>query len=144
MALAGVLFVAAGEEVSWGQRVFGIETPDAFVDDNRQDELNLHNLDWLQDKAILAQLAVGIGGVLLPWAFRQRWAAPSAPFFVAYLAYRSGRVIAVAADCGVADRNSEASELILAVGLLTLTVLLLREVSGRARPVHGNHEALSG
>ena len=108
--LAAVLFVAAGEEVSWGQRLFGVETPDALVDGNRQDELNLHNLDWLQHKAIVAQLAVAVGGMLLPRVLRQRWAAPSFPFFAAYVAYRLGRVIAVVADWGVADRNSEASE----------------------------------
>ena len=128
--LGSMLFVAAGEEVSWGQRLFGIRTPDAFVDGSRQDELNLHNLDWLQDKAILAQLAVAIGGVLLLHLFRQRWAAPAVPFFVAYLAYRMGRVGAVIADLGVADRNSEASELILAMGLLVLAVQCLRQGTG--------------
>ncbi len=38
------LFFAAGEEVSWGQRIFGIQTPEYFEKHNSQQELNLHNL----------------------------------------------------------------------------------------------------
>ncbi|MBO6565553.1 MAG: hypothetical protein JJ956_12455 [Pseudomonadales bacterium] len=34
----------AGEEISWGQRIFGIETPDYLKDRNAQGELGLHNL----------------------------------------------------------------------------------------------------
>lgn len=41
-ALAVVLFVIAMEEVSWMQRVIGIETPDTFSA-NIQNEFNLHN-----------------------------------------------------------------------------------------------------
>lgn len=42
----GLLFIfAAGEEISWGQRIFGISTPDALLEANRQQETNLHNLN---------------------------------------------------------------------------------------------------
>jgi hypothetical protein len=41
-------FVAFGEEISWGQAVFGFSTPETFTQINRQDETNLHNL-WLFD-----------------------------------------------------------------------------------------------
>jgi len=40
-----LLFVAAGEEISWGQRIFGIETPEYFKENNLQSETNLHNLE---------------------------------------------------------------------------------------------------
>lgn len=41
----GVLFFfAAGEEISWGQRVFGVESGDFFLENNQQAETNLHNL----------------------------------------------------------------------------------------------------
>ena len=36
-----------GEEISWGQRVFGFETPEALKEVNEQDEFNLHNLTIL-------------------------------------------------------------------------------------------------
>jgi len=39
-----VLFFAAGEEISWGQRIFGISPPRWFMPRNYQQELNLHNL----------------------------------------------------------------------------------------------------
>ncbi|MCC5921862.1 MAG: hypothetical protein LAT68_10365 [Cyclobacteriaceae bacterium] len=38
------LFIA-GEEISWGQRLFDIETSDALKQINAQDETNLHNLE---------------------------------------------------------------------------------------------------
>ncbi|MEP4197157.1 MAG: hypothetical protein ABJL99_16145 [Aliishimia sp.] len=37
-------FFAAGEEVSWGQRIFGIESTEFFTENNYQGETNLHNL----------------------------------------------------------------------------------------------------
>jgi hypothetical protein len=48
--LAGTLLFAmlylfgTGEEISWGQRIFGIESPEFFVTHNAQGETNLHNL----------------------------------------------------------------------------------------------------
>ena len=47
LVLAAGLFFAAGEEISWGQRLLGIETPDSVREVNRQDEINLHNLGFL-------------------------------------------------------------------------------------------------
>ncbi len=35
---------AAGEEISWGQRIFGLATPDFLIGLNSQDELNVHNI----------------------------------------------------------------------------------------------------
>jgi len=44
-ALLGILFIfAGGEEISWGQRIFGFETPDALREMNTQSELSVHNL----------------------------------------------------------------------------------------------------
>jgi hypothetical protein len=39
-----LLFVAAGEEISWGQRILGIESSEYFKENNAQGETNLHNL----------------------------------------------------------------------------------------------------
>ncbi len=43
--LAVLLFVAAGEEISWGQRILGIESSEYFKQNNLQGETNLHNLE---------------------------------------------------------------------------------------------------
>jgi hypothetical protein len=45
LALAIVFTFGAGEEISWGQRLFGFETPESIDARNRQNEFNLHNLD---------------------------------------------------------------------------------------------------
>lgn len=53
----------AGEEISWGQRIFGIETPDYLKDRNAQGELGLHNLVIIVDgeEVKLNKLIFGTG-----------------------------------------------------------------------------------
>ncbi len=42
---AGVVFLfAAGEEISWGQRILGFKTPESLEQINDQNEFNLHNI----------------------------------------------------------------------------------------------------
>ena len=41
-----LFFFGAGEEISWGQRIFGWETSEAMKEINRQDETNLHNIEF--------------------------------------------------------------------------------------------------
>ena len=44
MLLTLLCLFGAGEEISWGQRLFGLETPDYLKDKNAQGELGIHNL----------------------------------------------------------------------------------------------------
>ena len=44
LGLALLFFFGAGEEISWGQRILGFETPATLSQVNRQEEFNLHNL----------------------------------------------------------------------------------------------------
>jgi len=45
LILIGLGFIfCAGEELSWGQRIFAIETPEWFEARNQQHEMNVHNL----------------------------------------------------------------------------------------------------
>ena len=39
---------ATGEEISWGQHIFGFETPDYIRDRNYQEEFNFHNLEGVR------------------------------------------------------------------------------------------------
>ena len=49
--LLGLLFfVLLGEEISWGQRIFGFETPESIEARNVQDEFNIHNLEFFHLK----------------------------------------------------------------------------------------------
>ncbi len=73
LSYAGVgllLFVAAGEELSWGQRLLGIETPESVRRINAQGEITLHNLygdENGQNASSLIFQAFWVGfGVLLP------------------------------------------------------------------------------
>jgi hypothetical protein len=42
--LAFLFIVMCGEEISWGQRYFALETPDSLKTINVQNEINLHNM----------------------------------------------------------------------------------------------------
>jgi len=44
LALALVFLFGAGEEISWGQRIFNVESSDFFIENNAQGETNLHNI----------------------------------------------------------------------------------------------------
>jgi len=44
LLLAAFFFVCGGEEISWGQRIFSITTPESLKSINVQDEITLHNI----------------------------------------------------------------------------------------------------
>jgi len=60
------LFVA-GEEFSWGQRLLGYQPPAWFLENNLQQEANVHNL--VSEREILSYALAGYG-LLLPLAAR--------------------------------------------------------------------------
>ena len=90
-------FFIMGEEVSWGQRIIGFETPEAWADKNYQQETTLHNLDWVYENLTSSQtgffkanffnlVMLGVGFVLplaalIPWVRRMsaRMAVPIIP-----------------------------------------------------------------
>ncbi|MEJ7805977.1 MAG: hypothetical protein WKG03_08690, partial [Telluria sp.] len=81
LGLAGVSAVvalAALEEISWFQRVLNVATPDFFVVNNRQAEMNLHNLALGKaslHKTILLKLILVVGlvhNIVLPLMARSR------------------------------------------------------------------------
>ena len=44
LLLSFILFFGAGEEMSWGQRIFGFATPESINKINVQHEFNIHNM----------------------------------------------------------------------------------------------------
>ena len=59
--LAILFLFAAGEEISWGQRLFEIQSNNFFIENNLQSETNLHNLkigDYNINKIIFGKLIV--------------------------------------------------------------------------------------
>lgn len=53
LGLAFLFFFGAGEEISWGQRIFHVATPQALAKENVQDELNVHNLAIFENSKLL-------------------------------------------------------------------------------------------
>lgn len=63
-ALFLLLFVGAGEEISWGQRLIGIETPEELKKMNVQGEINLHNLEVFNRENFDKSVKTGIEKLL--------------------------------------------------------------------------------
>lgn len=60
------LFFGAGEEISWGQRIFGIQSSEFFNENNAQHETNLHNMvvgDVKLNKLIFSNLMSILFGI---------------------------------------------------------------------------------
>ncbi len=57
-------FVYAGEEVSWGQRIFDFESTGAFATVNDQGETNLHNFLTVESDIALAMASAFLLGII--------------------------------------------------------------------------------
>ena len=72
-----LFFLVMMEEISWGQRIFGIATPESFQSINYQGETNIHNTAGLFDSLFLNSLAGffvprhSLGGLLINTAMIQ-------------------------------------------------------------------------
>ena len=76
--MAGLIFLfGAGEEISWGQRIFSREVPEFFSKYNSQQETNLHNLyygDFKMNKIIFGLFLgcmMALYLVALPWFYHK-------------------------------------------------------------------------
>lgn len=79
------LFVVVGEELSWGQRIFGVITPGWLADLNYQDELNAHNIRSVRELLDYALVLIAAWGVFGGWILRRRSIGPlplAAPVFL--------------------------------------------------------------
>jgi hypothetical protein len=83
------IFVA-GEEISWGQRLFGYRPPDFFLEQNFQQEANLHNLlkSWLDTRFVVMAIAIAYGviGPLLGFLLLVPRALVPKPALIPYFA----------------------------------------------------------
>ena len=88
-------FLVAMEEISWGQRLLGYKPPDFFLEENFQQELNLHNvIDTGIRKLVLQIILLGYGVILSAASLwqpiarilvRLRIVAPSPMLIVSFL-----------------------------------------------------------
>jgi len=95
--LALCCLFAAGEEASWGQRLFGIGTPHELASVNGQDELNVHDVVEVQGKFNLLLALASLYGFASPWLVRRRvLIVPPAALGTAFLTmflYQAGRAL---------------------------------------------------
>lgn len=78
VGLALGFFFMIGEEISWGQRIFGWGTPETLAELNKQGETTFHNIHAVEVVFKWLQLVVGAYGFVLPLAVL-RW--PPHPYF---------------------------------------------------------------
>ena len=146
-AILGVgLIFAAGEEISWGQRIFDIENPAYFSSHNAQAELTLHNLAAFQPHLHNMYILLGLYGTF-GWFFISRvkikrehifnfvvpdWFISSYFFFILLVYTYFEKVIPIGVDIfGFENlfiggflhwRDQEPAELILSLGFLVFAV----------------------
>ena len=98
IVFAGLLMVGALEEISWGQRIIGVSSPDFFREHNAQQEVNIHNTlqqyvpftcPICTDGRLLTKHVVILGlavyGIILPVLLHLRSLQPY--LFARYLLY---------------------------------------------------------
>lgn len=85
--LAVGAFALAGEEISWGQRVFAFGTPEQLAAMNMQAETNVHNVEVgglkLQSAFKLISFLLALGGLTLAWLTRGPRPRLTGPFWQA-------------------------------------------------------------
>ena len=79
LGLAAVCFGFAGEEISWGQHWLGWESPEYFIEHNRQGETNFHNVNIHFGRVVktILTIAIIVGGLIMPLRRRNRSVAYS-------------------------------------------------------------------
>jgi len=128
LAWALLMVIFFGEEISWGQRVFGFSTPESLEQINVQQEFNVHNIaivnEFLGGKYRYLSILMITTGLLLPLAARTRrgrafvakWAFPVPPleyWWVFVGAYVYGRFFHATDP----QSASEGREFLLAVAM---------------------------
>lgn len=66
LAIAFATFFIAGEEIAWGQRIFGWSTPEGLEAVNSQQETTVHNIASVHPIFVYGTMLAGLYGVLVP------------------------------------------------------------------------------
>ena len=150
LCAAAGLFLTAGEEISWGQRLFSWQTPQLMAEINRQQETTLHNIVGVEQVFNLGKLAVGLYGTIVPLLVLYWWdkLAPyrrtlsllvphyalALYFFVPAIwrLYRDFAPEPTQYQWAIAE-FSEVTELDLALGILFFLIFQLKHVQSNIR-----------
>lgn len=146
----GCLFIM-GEELSWGQRLFGLDTPAPLAEVNRRGEINVHNVPAVTNAFRVVVLAVGIYGSIAAAAVRLTRTVTEtvellfpplflSGFFLAVLAYTCARIAVNPGGYFDAEPRlvlvglAEWMELCVALGLALFTTLGWRRLRRQQPP----------
>jgi hypothetical protein len=131
LVTVGVWFLT-GEEISWGQRIFGWATPEALDEINRQGETTVHNIRGVQELVPYAMLLASLYGACVPLLWdgarrrREQHVASKhllvpplflVPAFGLAAGYRLFRLLVWPTPTYVISEYAEAMELCLYLGL---------------------------
>lgn len=77
LAWALLMVIFAGEEISWGQRIFHLETPEILMEINKQQEINIHNIEivdsFLGGKYRYLSIMMFMTGLIIPLFSKTRF-----------------------------------------------------------------------
>jgi hypothetical protein len=147
IAFALAMLVVVGEEISWGQRLLGLETPEVLEEINRQDEINLHNIGRTLTVFNAALFIASAYAIAAEW-IQRRWNIAGRladgdrlyvpPFFLAglfavMLGYRFVRSVILNQESYALTSLSEWAELCFAAALFITVFLSARWLSRRGR-----------
>jgi len=134
----GVLFLlVALEELSWGQRIFGVDTPGFLLSRNLQKETNIHNLDSELANRLFASLVFAVGVALPSLAlvskrfnsFTERFGVPLPP---AELAIPFSLAFAFAVPAWAV--SAPETEVLTALAFLWFSLVLVAQWRGSQAP----------
>lgn len=144
----GILLVAM-EEISWGQRLFGIKTPEWFQTHNIQNELSIHNLKPIQ-KTIhffyaLTGFIFSFGWIPFRYNFKNTTLPPGIisivrmlkphwylmTYFLPLFLFYTFLILTGSPGKYFTFNDQEITELLLSLGLLLYSLLILRSVNQR-------------
>jgi hypothetical protein len=149
-------FFIAGEEIAWGQNVFGWVTPERLAEVNVQNETTLHNISTAHQAFVYGSMLVGmygtlapLFGLLVPASFRRCAAgyllipplflvpAFAAPFLYRFVRLAFAPELYLPHLAYAITKFSEVTELCLYFGLLVFGWLNLRRLRS-AHPPHAD------
>lgn len=153
MLSLSLIFVAF-EEISWGQRILNVETPQAIADNNFQGELTIHNLRPIQKILHYAYMIVGIYGAFGRYVLHRIKQIPDhiklhlAPpgyltfyFFAVTAFYVLNDFIAFYYEIGVTGKTGmsqwqEVSETFLSLGFMFFVIDVLNRTKHKIKNKH--------
>ena len=151
-------FFIAGEEIAWGQRIFGLQTPDELKAINHQGEITVHNIQIVQDAFNFVLFLAGVYGSVAYFANQklriERYGDQAnylfvpplflVPSFLVVFGYKFIRYTVVRKPGFIVTKFGEWPELCLAFGFFVFAWLNYRRLAIKTAPMPVIQEATLG